>query len=110
MTIEDPDKIDILGRNRRTGSPTLCISDHLPWDDANHFRLIERKLGSYLRFIKSGQIWENFSGDRSAPVTIELVYKYPPTPFADKFLSAARAQLRAEEGIEFVYEGLKEKG
>lgn len=110
MTIEDADKIDLLGRNRATGSPTLVISDHLPWDVyGEHFGLIERKLGTYLRFIKSGQIWENFGGDTGVPIAIELVYKYPPTPLAEKFLSAAREQLRAEEGIEFVYEALKPK-
>jgi hypothetical protein len=108
MTIEDPDKVDLLGRHKQTGSPTLTISDHMPWGEwSDHFRLIERKLGSYLNFIKSGQIWEHIPGDRHVPITIDLIWKFPPTPLAEKFLSAAREQLWQEEGIVFTYHGLE---
>lgn len=111
MTIEDFDQIDVMGASRETGVPALCISDHLPWDEqGQHFAILQRKLGSYLRFIKSGQIWEHVRAERGSPIRIELVYKYPPTPLAERFLSAARDQLRAEEGVEFAWEGLAEEG
>lgn len=111
MTIEDFDKVDVMGTRRETGGVALCISDHLPWDArGEHFAILQRKLGTYLNFIKSGQVWERSSADRSVPIRIELIHKYPPTPLAERFLSAARDQLRSEEGIEFTWEGLEQEG
>jgi hypothetical protein len=110
MTVEEADRIDSLGRNRMTGSPALMISDHLPWDEyGEHFELIEKKLGAYLGFVRSGQIWEHIRGERQGQVTIELIYKYPPTPLAERFLSAARDQLLKDDDVVFTYRALREK-
>jgi hypothetical protein len=75
------------------------ISDHLPWQEEDkHFSHIEKKIGSYLRFIQSGQIAEVFPSANGFPVRIKLVCKYPPSSSAKFFLDAAGKQL-AEMGM-----------
>ncbi len=58
MTIEDAAVIDGAGLDKSTGDVVLTISDHLSWDDQPvHFRLLEAKIGRYLDFVRSGQVW-----------------------------------------------------
>ena len=57
MTIEQINKIDIIGIKNNEGYVCLTISDHLNWDNENKkIEILKDKINSYLMFIESGQI------------------------------------------------------
>jgi hypothetical protein len=106
MTVENTNVVDGAGSDKQTGEIVLTISDHLAWDDeATHFRLIEKKISSYLDFIKSGQVFESFPQATQAPIRITLIHQHPLTESASRFLSAAQRQL-GSTGISFSYSQL----
>ena len=103
MTIENSEVVDGAGIDKETGEIMLTISDHLLWDnEPAHCRLIEKKIGRYLDFLRSGQIWEQFPQAVRGVVRINLIYKCPPSASGREFLSAAQRQLETE-GIRFSY-------
>ncbi len=109
MTIEQPNKIDGLGLGRSVKEVVLMISDHLSWQDGQtHFTALEKKIGNYLNFVKSGQILESFPHASGLPVRINLIYKYEPDAPAENILQTVKRQL-SEMGITFTYEALPEK-
>lgn len=96
MSVDDATRVDGLGIAKRDGCVVLTISDHLTWDDEpNHFDLLEKKLGSYLRFINSGQLIEALPEAKGRAMRIELIHQYQPTDSARRFISAAVRQLSA---------------
>jgi hypothetical protein len=106
MTVEDKDKIDSGGVDGKAGEVVLIISDHLSWhDEETHFSAVEKKIESYLNFIKSGQVFETFPASKGLTIRIKLVCKYQPSSSAKLFLDAAKRQL-AEMNILFSYETL----
>ena len=108
MSISDTDVVDGIAVDTNAGQVVLLISDHLPWDDGAHTRLLEQKLGSYIHFIRSGQITEQYPDAIGRAVKIELICQYIPPSFAEEFLLAAKRQLNADEGVEFEYKTLPE--
>ena len=52
MTIEDTDKVDMIGSDPAKGIVVLGISDHLDWTDASfHVELLRKKIEAYLEFL-----------------------------------------------------------
>ena len=61
MSVEQTDVVDILGIDRETGHVVLTISDHLDWSDTvEHQTILQKKLNSYLAFVESGEILEQY--------------------------------------------------
>lgn len=59
---------------------TLCISDHIPWDDEvinAHLVILQEKINDYLDFISSGQIYEEFGGHGKTP-NIKVIFCFEP--------------------------------
>jgi hypothetical protein len=108
MSIEDSGSIDNLGISKGDGKAVLVISDHLNWEDEKtHFNLLEKKIGKYLGFIKSGQLLEVLPDSKDKDVRIELIYQFQPSEMASRFLSAAKQQLQSM-GVELTYKELPE--
>lgn len=108
MTVENANTVDGIGFSKIDGKVVLTISDHLSWADENtHFDHFEKKIGGYLNFINSGQIFEVFPHSKKCAVRIELMYQYQPTENALIFLSAAKKQLQLLD-IELTYNELPE--
>lgn len=106
MAIDNPSSVDGLGISRADGKAVLTIADHLDWASVpDHLRMIERKLGNYLGFIRSGQIYEALAESRGRSVRIELIHQFPPDDEGKRFLEAAKLQL-SEMGVEFAYQAL----
>lgn len=60
---------------------TICISDHIPWNDdllKAHLEVLQDKINDYLDFIASGQIYEDFGGEGKTP-NIKVIFCYKPT-------------------------------
>ncbi|WP_051711574.1 DUF6572 domain-containing protein [Andreprevotia chitinilytica] len=108
MTVEDSSLVDGLGISKRDGKGVLTIADHLDWqDESMHFALLEKKIGRYLSFIKSGQFLEVLPNSQGRAIRIELIYQHQPSEEASRFLGAAKKQLDAM-GVEFAYSALPE--
>ncbi|UPG94310.1 DUF6572 domain-containing protein [Luteibacter aegosomatissinici] len=106
MAIDDPSSVDGLGISRADGKAILTIVDHLDWvSEPDHLRMIERKLGNYLGFIRSGQIYDALAESLYRHVRIELIHQFLPDDEGTRFLEAAKRQL-SEIGVEFTYYAL----
>jgi len=106
MTIENIEKVDGVGIDKKSGEVVLTISDHLTWiDDAAHFRLIEKKIGRYLDFVKTGQLIETLPEADKRQIRINVICQHQPTDSASKFLLAAQGQLK-KMGIGFSFGSL----
>ncbi len=101
MTIEQIDKIDVIGVNKKDGYVCLTISDHLEWDDkTNKLYTLQDKINSYLMFVESGQIYEEYPESINRKVVIELYSKYPPSEEGLKFINCIRPIIE-EAGFSF---------
>ena len=103
MTIEENSIVDMMGLNPDTETVILGISDHLDWDQENHLTLFEQKVGSYLDFIRSGQLVTRMPVAAGKSIRIELICQFEPTQHAVRFLEAAKKQLSNDERVEFEY-------
>ena len=98
MTVEDSNQIDFVAM--RPGDPDvlLVIADHLDWSAAeDHARRLQDKIGRYLDFVQSGELWETFPHARGRRVIIRVHAKFPFTDYASKFLDKTAAAV-AESG------------
>lgn len=110
MSIEDPEVVDVTGRDRYTGRIVLTISDHLPWtDNGDHFDLLDKKVRAYVGFIESEQILRRYPDARERGAHIELACKYAPTSQAIGFLDAIRRAVE-HRGILFTHTVLPADG
>ena len=108
VTIEQTDIIDGMGIDKSSGQVDLGISDHLDWDDIDyHITILEKKIGSYINFVQSGQMLDALPNAKGLPIRIMLVHQFDPTSSALKILVSVREQLE-EIGIKFSYEPLPE--
>ena len=91
VSIEDSDKIDIIGTDRATGNIVLTISDHLDWaDERRHLLLLQEKLNAYLRFLESGQVYESCPEARGHGVIVSVVAQHEMSEAGLSFLETAK--------------------
>lgn len=101
MTIEQPDKVDILSRDRASGEIVLTIADHLDWEDrVAHLAALDTKLASYLEFIESGQLLEHVPDAATCGVRIDVRCMFPP--HGDARAVAAHLTLTRGVSIRFI--------
>ena len=85
MSIDEPDKIDIVTRSA-DGTVCLVLTDHLPWGDPEHLLKLQEKLNAYIAFYESGQIRDVEPAAVNGRVVVEVVSKYTPDDEAQAFL------------------------
>ena len=91
MSVEQTDVVDILGIDRKTGHVVLTISDHLDWFDIiGHQTILQKKLNTYLAFVESGEILEQYPEAKSRPVSFRVVFQVPPDESGRAFVERAR--------------------
>jgi hypothetical protein len=75
--IDAPDEIDVIAEDV-DGAALLSIVQRGPWaaDGAERGRL-KRKLATYLRYIKEGQMVSTYPTLAGRPVVIALMYEHP---------------------------------
>jgi len=66
VSVEQPDVVDIISTDTRTGDVVLTVSDHLDWSDSPlHQMILQTELNRYLAFVESGDLlqrYENAAG------------------------------------------------
>jgi len=87
MSVEDIDKIDHIGIDRRTGDVHLSISDHLDWDqnEGEHLFVLQDKLNTYLEFVESGQLYAKYPHAAGRKIVFEVMGKFALSREARKF-------------------------
>lgn len=99
MTVEDPQKIDIISIDPMSDEVVLTIADHLDWsDDYEHLITLQKKLNTYLSFIHSGEILQLYPNARNRRAVIDILFKHAPPSVATEFVRRA-ATSAAEIGV-----------
>jgi hypothetical protein len=100
MSIEQTDIVDAIGVQQHSGKLILTISDHLDWNVniQEHMLLLQEKLNTYLAFVESGELLEQYPDARGRDVIINVVALYPLSLEARRFLDQASAVI-ADAGI-----------
>ena len=90
MSVEQEKVIDVISTDKNTGHIVLTISDHLDWQDSvSHQLTLQRKFNSYLAFVESGEILEQYPSARDRLITFRVFFKYRPDIDAESFLARA---------------------
>jgi hypothetical protein len=96
--IEDPDKIDVIAEDAE-GNALLSIVQTGPWPtDGSERGRLKRKLGTYLRYARDGQMVETYPSLAGKPLVIELTYEHEPPPSVLEYWRR-RSQTAAREGV-----------
>jgi hypothetical protein len=92
MSIDQPDKIDLLITDKDKTHVLLVITDHLDWEEFDvefHLELLQDKLNAYLHFIEDGELIRMRPDLKGLPITIRVDAKYPPSGEATDFYRQA---------------------
>jgi hypothetical protein len=102
-TVEDTNKIDAVGIDKKTDKVTLKIFDHLDWsDEQKHLYLLQEKLNSYLRFLESKEIYEAYPPSKGRELEINIDFATTPSKNALQFLDTA-SQVIQEAGFTLTF-------
>ena len=95
----------MVGISRVSGKVILTVSDHLAWDaqEHEHLMLLQEKIKTYLRFVESGEIYQEYPDARNRQVLIEIVGKYPLSEKAKAFYAAVEVVVK-QSGFEIGFE------
>ena len=105
MSINKKDAIDVISTSPE-GRVTLTISDHNTWDETWHLQLLQNKINSYLQFIESGQIFEDYPNAGGRELIIETVMQFEPNEEGISFLEKAK-EIVIKAGIGFQWRRLQ---
>jgi len=90
MSIDETSIIDFISTEEGTDQVTLTISDHLDWSmETEHLLVLQSKMNTYLKFIESGELEQEFPSASGKEVVIEVVGKYPLSEGASLFMGRA---------------------
>lgn len=104
MSIDQEKVIDVISIDKSTGRVVLTISDHLDWEDSvNHQLTLQKKFNSYLAFVESGEILQQYPEAKNRMVTFRVVFKFPPDDDAERFLDRAKIVIE-EAGFDLICE------
>jgi hypothetical protein len=87
MSVEDIDKVDRIGIDRKTGDVHLTISDHLDWEqnESEHLFVLQDKLNTYLEFVESGQLHAKYPRTKGKKIVFKVMGKFALSEEARKF-------------------------
>lgn len=91
MSVEEPEVVDAIGVDKATGRVVLTIADHLDWnDEQEHLRLLQNKINTYLRFVESGEIFDEYPKAHGRHIEINIVGQCSLNETASEFLRKAQ--------------------
>ncbi len=103
MTVSESDRVDIVAQ--RDAEVRLVIADHLDWtDELEHFRLLQEKLNTYIKFFESGQLYQSHPESCGKSAAIHIAFRYPPTAHAHEHLLGPAATVVESAGLSLSWE------
>jgi hypothetical protein len=109
MTVENPQAIDFIGVDEKSGRVVLTVSDHLPWASDEHLFALQAKLNAYLALIESGELLELYGDAKHRQPEISVAFKYEPNEKGLEFIRQAAALIRGA-GVAFTYSVVSQNG
>ncbi len=104
MAIDNSTIIDVISITQ-DNEVALTISDHLSWDNNDHFFYLKNKINSYFNFIESNQIFEVYPDAIGKQFIINLALKYKPSKQAEIFLEEMR-NFVISKNYKFIYSAI----
>ena len=102
MAVQNPHLIDQVIHEAGTDTVVLCMLEPRDWGDQGALLGdLERKLSTYLAYVKTGRLGTDFRSMRGKPVRFELRCVNPPTRKELDFLEAAVRQNLEPNQISF---------
>lgn len=105
MSVNQTDTVDLISTTP-DGKVMLTISDHHSWDETWHLQLLQDKINSYLQFIESGQIFEDYPKAEGREIIISTAMKFEPNEEGTSFLEKAK-EIVNKAGIGFQWRHLQ---
>jgi hypothetical protein len=106
MSLMNLEVVDVISIDLN-GNAVFTISDDQIWDDKNeHLLALQNKINSYLGFIESGNVYQEYPDAKGRNVVIEVVAKYEPNNNAKLFLDRVTEILQSA-GYAFSFRVLK---
>jgi hypothetical protein len=91
MSVDEPNRIDMLSFDPATREIVLTISDHLDWTNSTrHQEILQKKLNAYLAFVESGELHEKYPEAGSGRICLKIVLKFKPDKKGLLFLNRAQ--------------------
>ncbi len=108
MSLDNLKIIDALGVEVSSGHIVLTIIDAWDWaDELDHLIALQEKINTYLNFIESDQIYEDYPDANGQPLRIDLITKFPLPEIAIEFLERA-SEIAAVLNVTVTYQcGIK---
>jgi hypothetical protein len=106
LSVEEPQKIDIVATRPGSREVRLVITDHLSWSDEEaHLLLLQQKLNTYIAFVESGQVLKVNTPKvpPDAQITVVVAAQYAPTETARVFFQQVSVVL-SDLGVSFTFE------
>lgn len=104
MGIDNPTVVDAISTAQDGGRVALTIFDGEDWsDEGAHLLALQAKMNTYLDFVQSGQLFEEYPTAQRTPVIIQVLFREPPTDKARQLIQRADHVSR-QLGLEVLYE------
>lgn len=112
MSVQQLDKIDLIGINKETGNVELAIIDDLDWSDIElHLSTLQDKVNAYFNFIEDGGINEAYPGLENYRSIIKVMAQHKLPKEGSRFINQLRILLLdAGYGFEFELIELTDNG
>lgn len=97
LKVVDVISIDLMG------NAVLTICDDLIWNDnTDHLITLQKKINSYLEFIESGNLYQEYPNAKGKKIIVNVAAKYEPNESAKYFLNKTKEILQSA-GYEFEF-------
>lgn len=92
MTVMETNTVDIVAPANQDGKAELVLVDQLPWkvDEGEHLVMLQDKINTYLAYVESGQLVDDFPNAKGRDVVLKINALYAPSEMGEKFLAAVR--------------------
>src|SRR5438034_144964 len=107
MSVDQTKTVDFIS-TAKDGRVVLTVSDHLEWGADENIFVLHEKLNSCLRFLESGEIYEEYPNARGKELAISIIFKFEPDAVGTKFLNSAKAIIE-NAGFGFEYSIFSER-
>jgi hypothetical protein len=92
MSLDNLEVVDAVGTDKATGEIVLSLLDPWDWEDpGEHLLALQAKINTYLGFVQSGQIYEDYPAAVGKTLQIEVISRFPIPDVAVTFLDHASA-------------------
>ena len=106
ISVDNLEVVDAISIDLK-GNAVLTISDHLKWDNVKeHLYILQSKINVYVRFIESGDIYQQYPKAEGRNIVIHVAALFEPNSDTKKLLHITGQTLQSA-GYGFLFEYAK---